>query len=184
MAESYAGKLLIATPKLEDPNFRRTVVLILAHDEAGAFGVVLNRPLPAAIGDYLPTWEGQVVAPPVIFQGGPVEPTRALGLGRCRDGEAPPYWSPVAGAVGLLDLNEGPAELGSGLAEARVYIGYAGWGAGQLEREVSETGWFVVPVRNEDVFTREPELLWRNVLQRQAGQLAMYAFYPTNPRAN
>ncbi len=82
MAASLAGKLLVATPSLVDPNFARTVVLICEHNAEGALGVVLNRPMEhATIGEHLPAWAPFVSTPPVIFQGGPVEPATALALG-------------------------------------------------------------------------------------------------------
>ncbi|MEX1104298.1 MAG: YqgE/AlgH family protein, partial [Dehalococcoidia bacterium] len=143
MAELLAGKLLVATRALLDANFYRTVVLLLAHDENGAFGVVLNRPLEAsAVGEHVPAWQEHVAAPASLFAGGPVEPARALGLASAAVHESPDGWLPMAAGYGLLDLARSPDALDVVVERIRVFTGYAGWGAGQLEGEVAANGWF------------------------------------------
>lgn len=184
MAETLAGKLLVATPKLVDPNFHRTVVLLLSHDEAGAFGVVLNRPLELAVAEVLPGWQRLAREPAVVFLGGPVETKRALALARCGAAVPAEGWTRLSGEIGLVDLTLPPVGPGDGIADLRVFTGYAGWGEGQLEGEVAEDDWFVVEARPADAFSKTPESLWREVLLRQPGQVAMYAFFPTDPFAN
>jgi putative transcriptional regulator len=183
MTELRAGRLLVATPLLQDPNFYRTVVLLCSHDEQGSFGLVLNRPLEAAVVDLLPEWRGLVSSPHVLFGGGPVERSHAfaLGLSRVQAGEA--WWTPVMDAVGLLDLDQDPTALGA-LEDVRLFAGYAGWGAGQLAGEVGEEAWFVVDAQPRDVFTSQPERLWQAVLGRQPGDLRMFALFPPDPRLN
>jgi putative transcriptional regulator len=181
----HAGRLLVATPKLADPNFARSVIFIIAHDENGAFGVILNRPLnEAELADVLPQWHGTAAPPAVAFSGGPVEPNRALGLARRKDDEPMAGWTPVACDAGLLDLELDPHEPGLSVAAVRIYSGYAGWGGGQLEREIADDAWFVIDAVPGDLFSAEPERLFHDVLRRQTGALAMFAHYPADPRVN
>jgi len=187
---SLTGRLLVATPALADPNFDRAVVLLLDHDEEGSLGVVLNRPTPVGVGDVLETWAGLAGAPPVVFQGGPVSLDSALGLavvpGEPRDGEdgEPLGWRRVYGAIGLVDLEAPPELLAAELGSLRIFAGYAGWGPGQLEDELVEGAWYVVESEPGDVFSPDPEQLWRSVLRRQRSELAMVATYPDDPSLN
>jgi putative transcriptional regulator len=183
---SLRGKLLVATPKLLDPNFVRTVVLLCFHDENGAFGLVLNRPVESApLGEHLPEWTEAAANPAVVFSGGPVEPSHAFGLGRLRPSASPPSegWTEVLPGVGIIDLTS-PGALLPRLQAVRVFAGYAGWAGGQLESELEEDAWFVVEPTADDVFSDDPEGLWRAVLRRQRGQLAMFAWVPLDPRLN
>src|SRR5215510_406114 len=100
MSESARGRLLVATPDLKDPNFSRTVVLMLEHNEEGALGVVLNRPLDLPVSEVLPDWAESVTAPACLFVGGPVSPTAVIGLGR-GDGEG---FQPLFDGLATLDL--------------------------------------------------------------------------------
>jgi len=186
VSESFAGKLLVASPKLGDPNFQRTVVLICSHDENGAFGLVLNRPLEgAAVGEHVPAWVEHVAEPGVIFQGGPVEATVGLGLAFSRGEDDRPGWTSVVGNLGLADLARPPGTEGSAdIERARVFAGYSGWGAGQLEAEMADEAWFVVDAIAGDAFTPNPARLWHEVLWRQGGKLAMFAFFPEDPTVN
>lgn len=185
MAQSLAGRLLVATPGLEDPNFRRTVVLMVAHNDDGSFGLVLNRPVDEVdLRQVLPAWAPLAAEPPLLFTGGPVEPSSALALGRAPDGPPASGWTPVVGDVGLVSLNEGPEDVALRIDRVRIFAGYAGWGAGQLEDELRAEAWFVVDALPADAFTPEPATLWREVLRRQPGKLAMFAFYPEDPARN
>lgn len=182
--ESLAGRLLIATPLLTDANFHRTVVFLCAHDENGAFGVVLNRPLDGfEVGEHLPGWADFVADPPVLFSGGPVEKSTAIGLGRFGRLDVASQDPAFPAGLAMVDLSSAPG-AGTTLESVRVFVGYSGWGAGQLEREIEEEAWFVVDAEAQDPFSQEPERLWRAVLQRQAGRLAMFAYFPNDPRAN
>lgn len=183
MDQFVAGKLLVASPKLDDPNFARTVIYIGMHDENGAFGLVLNRVLAIDVSDHLQGWGDAVCAPAVLFNGGPVEPSGVLGLARTLD-EPGPGWSEMAGGAGLVDMSMPAAETAPRLAHLRMFLGYSGWGAGQLEHEVRAEGWFVVPLEDGDLFTSEPERLWQKVLRRQPGKLAMFAYFPDDPTRN
>jgi putative transcriptional regulator len=179
-----AGRLLIATPLLEEPTFRRAVVYLIEHDEGGTLGLVLTQPLDTPLEDAVPGWQ-QLAAPPhVLFRGGPVEPSAALALGRVAPGAVDEGWQPVTGEVVLLDLGAGPPATAAGLLAARVFGGYAGWGAGQLEGEIAANSWFVLDSEPGDPFMAEPERLWRAALGRQPGELSLYASYPDDPRLN
>ncbi|MEV3946342.1 YqgE/AlgH family protein [Streptomyces halstedii] len=197
---SLTGRLLVAAPALSDPNFDRAVVLLLDHDEEGSLGVVLNRPTPVGVGDILAAWAGRTAAPDVVFQGGPVSLDSALGVAvmpgdegaapgsRLRPGAprrgAPLGWRRVHGAIGLVDLEMPPELLAPALGALRIFAGYAGWGPGQLERELSEGAWYVVESEPGDVSSPYPEKLWRAVLRRQRSELAMIATYPDDPSLN
>jgi putative transcriptional regulator len=127
--ESVRGRLLVATPDLADPNFSRTVVLMLEHGDEGALGVVLNRPIDLSVAEVLPDWVHLISAPACLFVGGPVAPTAVIGLGR-GDG---PVFQPLFDGLGTLDLDLDPAAYAPTMAGLRVFVGYAGWGPGQLE---------------------------------------------------
>ncbi len=179
-----AGRLLVATPLLEEPPFRRTVIYLVEHGEGGTLGVVLNRPLDAALDDAVPGWREWAAPPQVLFSGGPVEPSAMLALGRVEGGAASERWESITDEVALLDLRSGPLAMGPELREARVFGGYAGWAAGQLDGEVAAGGWFVLDAEPDDPFSAEPERLWRAVLRRQPGELWLYSSYPDDPRTN
>lgn len=169
------GRLLVATPRLVDPNFWRTVVLVLQHDEEGSLGLVLNRPTLEPVEAHIPAW-GPLAAPPGrVHYGGPVEPEMAIGLGAGQEGE--PTAVPGLSIVDLAD------EPGPHPATIRVYSGYSGWGAGQLEAEIADGSWYVLPASPDDPFDR-PEGQWSRVLRRQSGHLALVATFPEDVRLN
>lgn len=181
---SLTGQLLVATPALADPNFDRAVVLLLDHDEDGSLGVVLNRPTPVDVSDILQAWGEFADNPGVVFQGGPVSLDAALGVAVIPGAEGPLGWRRVHGAIGLVDLEAPPELLAAELGSLRIFAGYAGWGPGQLEEELSEGAWYVVESEPGDVFAPEPERLWRSVLRRQRNELAMVATYPDDASLN
>ena len=181
MSGSIAGRLLVASPSLLDPNFYRTVVYIAEHGEAGALGLVLNRPTDAPVDDHLPDWAPAVSSPAVVFVGGPVSNEIAVGLARA-PGTPPAEWLPIEGS-GLVDLSAGPGALG-GVDALRIFSGYSGWVEGQLEVELATDSWFVVPALPSDLYSEHPTTLWRDVLARQPGRLAFYADFPEDPSAN
>jgi putative transcriptional regulator len=172
---SLRGHLLVATPLLIDPNFWRSVVLILQHDDEGSIGVVLNRPTMERVETHIPAW-GEVAAKPgIVHFGGPVDPRVAIGLATGRDGEA----TGVPGLT-LVDLEATP---GPEPAAVRVYSGYSGWGGGQLEAEIEEGSWYVVPAAPDDPFDR-PEGQWSRILRRQKGHLALVSTFPEDVELN
>jgi putative transcriptional regulator len=185
-----AGQLVVATPVLEDPNFSRTVVLLLQVDEDdGALGLVLNRPTGTGVDEVLPDWAPLSAAPAVVFSGGPVQPQAAVCLGHRRlGGPLAAAYAEVegvpGGSVGTVDLDAPPGELAAVVDGVRLFAGYAGWGAGQLESEVAEGAWFVIDALPADAFDGEPEQLWARVLRRQGPPIAFAASYPDDPTLN
>jgi putative transcriptional regulator len=177
------GTLLVAAPILEDPNFRRTVILLCEHGEQGSFGLVLNRPLTLRPGEVFDTLSS---VPHAIAYGGPVQPETMHFLHRLGDR--------LPDSIGVVDdvrwggdferlqalLESNPALAG----RTRFFMGYAGWGGGQLEEEVAEGAWFMAPGSLGEVFASEPETLWRRVLVRLGGRFALLVNYPDDPRLN
>jgi len=183
-----AGQLVVATPALSDPSFARSVVLLLQADvEDGALGLVVNRPTGTGVVEVLPDWAALAALPGVVFTGGPVQPDAAVCLGRARPGGAPSgAFSPLEGlpSLGTVDLGALPDDLSGTLEELRLFAGYAGWAAGQLEAEVEEGAWFVLDALPVDAFSPVPELLWADVLRRQGAPIAFAASYPEDPSLN
>jgi putative transcriptional regulator len=188
--ESLSGRLLVATPLLGDPNFRRTVILIVEDEpEEGTLGVVLNRPTEVQVGQVLEPWTDLVTGPTVVFKGGPVSPNSALALALAQGDEEPLGWRSLDGSslmsrIGLVDLEAPPELLAGGITSLRVFAGYAGWGPGQLQAEIDEGAWYVLPGEPTDAFLTEPEQLWPAVLRRQGGDFAIVATYPDDPMLN
>jgi len=184
------GQLLAATPMLGDANFRRTIVLLVEDDpEEGTLGVVLNRPSRIPVDQVLEQWTSLVTGPSVLFHGGPVSPDSALGLALPRGNEEPIGWRSLSGSklmsrVGLVDLGAPPELLAGGIASLRVFAGYAGWGAGQLEAEIEAGAWLVLEAVPEDAFATEPDRLYPSVLRRQGGEVALLSTYPDDPVLN
>jgi putative transcriptional regulator len=185
-----AGRLLVATPMLGDPNFRRTVVLVVEHEaEQGTLGVVLNRPTKVPVGQVLEPWTELATDPPLVFSGGPVAPNSALALALVPGTDEPIGWHPLEGApavarLGLVDLDAPPGLLAPAITSLRVYAGYAGWSAGQLDSEIAEGAWYVLPAEPADAFCADPAGLWPAVLRRQGDELALVATYPDDPGMN
>ena len=179
-----AGRLLVATPLLGDPNFDRTVVLMLEHSDEGALGVVLNRPSEIDLAGSLPHWDTLAAPPSVVFVGGPVSQGAVIALARVQAETDTEAWSRVLPRVGVLDLTLGLESLGVEVEEVRVFTGYSGWGPGQLEGEIDEGAWFVVDADPSDAMVEDPDALWSAVLKRQGGELAKFALYPRDPSVN
>lgn len=179
------GRLLVATPLLQEPTFRRAVILLLDHGADGAMGVALNRPMQVEVSAVLPGWQPHTTEPGVLFQGGPVGLDSALGLVAVPgDTGEPKGVRRLSGALGLVDLDVEPLSVVDDLAGLRVFAGYAGWAPGQLEDEVDEGSWYVVEGEARDPFSGDPASLWRAVLRRQRGELAYVSTYPDDPDQN
>jgi putative transcriptional regulator len=181
------GSLLAAMPALTDPTFAGTVVYVLDHSDSGTLGVVLGRPSQVEIRDVLPGWCDLAVDPGVFHVGGPCETDTALclALSSAAGGDLGGPLRRVAGDVYLVDLDSDPVDLEEEITGLRVFAGYAGWSPGQLATEVAEGAWACVPGRPDDVLGAHagPDL-WRAVMGRQTGPLAVLSTAPADPSAN
>ncbi len=176
------GSLLVAAPSLGDPNFSRTVVLIAEHGPEGAMGLVLNRPLGVRVAEAVPILRDFVPEGESVHIGGPVQPEAVMALGDFVDADRA---AAIAFAtVGFLPADAEETLDPTALLRARVFAGYAGWGPGQLEGEMDEEAWVVVPARADDCFAEDPEQLWRDALRRHGGAFAVFALEPDDPSLN
>jgi putative transcriptional regulator len=179
--KTLKGKLLISAGSLFDPNFRHTVVLIGEHDGDGAVGVILNRTLEEKVAETVPLLAGLVAPGETLFEGGPVAPDQAVLLAEVARPDLLDV--PVFGAVGFL-TGDVPSAVRPSVLRARVFLGHAGWGPGQLEAELEQGSWIVDPARSDDAFGPAPDTLWRRVLERKGPRYAMLARVPFDPSTN
>ncbi|SDE58528.1 YqgE/AlgH family protein [Auraticoccus monumenti] len=184
-ARPRPGDLLVAGPGLSGSIFDHSVVLVLDADEDGALGVILNQLSELSLSSVLPDWVERVSEPKVLFSGGPVSPNGAICVAAVADpSEEPPGWRRLFDNVGLLHLDT-PLEIVAGAYDdLRIFAGYAGWEPGQLEAELADTRWYVVPYRYDDVFGSDPVPMWRRVLRRQPGRLAWLSTWSERPELN
>ena len=181
MSESLRGQLLLASPALVDPNFRRTVVLVTEHNEEGAAGLVLNRPSDTAVADAVPDLLPLVAVDEKVYVGGPVQEQAVLVLAEFDDPDDSALL--VVGDVGFVP-GDGDFDLLAGATRrARVFVGYAGWGPGQLEAELEESSW-IVEDQAGDLFAEPDEDLWGAVLRDKGGVYRVVALMPDDPSAN
>lgn len=175
------GRLLLATPPLEDPNFDRTVVYVLEHHDEGALGLILNRPMDEQLGEPLEAWVELQSVPSTIFAGGPVEPDALIALARTAgEVDDDEHLAPLNGEIASADLSADPVLMHGTISALRVFRGYAGWGPGQLDGEIEAGAWLVLDSEPGDLFTDTPDDLWRTVLRRQPGRLAWLAEAPND----
>lgn len=192
-----AGGLLVAMPVLADPNFDHTVVFLLEHSPAGTVGVVLNRPSEVTLEHVLPTWASLAGTGSEVFHvGGPCQTDAALCLARgdlldaraaVEDGHeelAAVGLRPTSAGIYLADLDVEPVPSAQLISDIRVFAGYAGWSSGQLAAEIAEGAWLCLTAQPDDVFTSSPATLWRSVLHRQRGPLAILRSAPEDPALN
>lgn len=175
--------LLVAPPPLTDPNFVESVVMVLLHNESGAFGLVLNQPTTLDVNDAVPLWSA--VASPPVRCGGPVETGALIAVGRSAPGSEPTGYraiaTPTLGPIGLIDLHADPTET---LLDVRLFAGYTGWGPGQLDGEVAFGGWVVVPGLPSDAFDQRLDTLWGRVLRRADREDPMLQLLPDDLALN
>lgn len=180
------GRLLVATPVLDDPNFERTVIFVVEHHDEGALGLVLNRPSGESLNVPLDAWISVQSEPSQVFSGGPVEPDALIALARTNepidadDG----HLAPLTASIASADLAADPALVAASIKSLRVFRGYAGWAPGQLEVEIESGSWMVLDSDPSDVFTADPAELWRTVMRRQPGRLAWLSEAPDDLSAN
>ena len=180
--DSARGHLLIAGPALLDPNFWRTIVLVVEHSEEGALGLVLNRPSETTVGEAVPALEELVEPTEDLFIGGPVQPSSVIVLAQFEDpGDAALL---AFDDVGVLGTGTARGEPVAGVRNARAFVGHAGWGPGQLDGELERGDWILEPAKLRDAFTADPRGLWAQVLTRKGGSYALIARMPPDPSMN
>jgi putative transcriptional regulator len=175
--ETLAGSLLLAHPAMRDPNFRRSVVLMSLHNAEGAMGVVLNRPLGKRLGQLSGDFALTKLSDVPLYAGGPVQ-TEQLVLAAwqtCADGFRLHFGIEPDRALQLLE-EEG--------THVRGFLGYSGWSAGQLEKEMRANTWVVVEVPGDLLVHSQDESLWRTVLAREGFEWRLLAGEPEDPELN
>ena len=171
------GRLLVATPDMKDPHFSRAVILLIAYSlEDGAMGLILNRPLTVdqmETQSPIASWMESSQSPSTIFLGGPVEPNGYICM--------TPDSTSLSGLRSVDIESISPVHLDG---PHRVFRGYSGWGAGQLEDELTFKSWYVVESKSSDRLTTSPDSLWNDVLRRQSGPLRRLGLFPSDPEVN
>lgn len=169
--QASSAMLLVASSRLGDPQFRETVVLVTRHGRSRPMGVILNRPMGHRLGNALglPDDDARLS----LYQGGPVSPARLVYL--FQDQRSP--------GSAFLDLGQGlyfgftPQFLAQLLqrqptvARVRLFLGFASWGPGQLEREIERGDWLVVPLESDHLFSQEPSRLWPDLIRQASEQV-------------
>ncbi|MBJ7289590.1 MAG: YqgE/AlgH family protein [Williamsia sp.] len=182
-----AGSVLIAATTLTEPTFRRTVIYIVEHNDAGSLGVVINRMSQTAVHNLLPQWTDLTAAPRAVFIGGPVKQDSALCLGVVKPGvdiDAVPGLRPVDGRVVLVDLDADPEDLARTLDGIRIFAGYSGWGIGQLDDELRRDSWLVASALPRDLLASATDDVFADVLRRQPWPLPLLATHPIDVERN
>ena len=180
--DSLKGQLLLASPALFDPNFRRTVVLVTEHTEEGAAGLVLKRPSETAVADAVPDLLPLVSEEERVYVGGPVQESAVLVLAEFEDPEEAALL--VVDDIGFLP-GDGDFDLLAGATRrVRVFAGYAGWGPGQLEAELEESSWIVGSSPAPELFPELEDDLWARILRDKGGVYRVVALMPEDPSVN
>ena len=181
------GSLLVSSTELVEPTFRRTVVYIIEHNDAGSLGVVINRPSETAVHTVLPQWSDLTASPKALYVGGPVKRDSALCLATLRSGvdvDDVRGIRRVDGRVVMVDLDSEPAAIAPLVEGMRIFAGYSGWTLGQLEGELERDDWMVVSALPSDVVGPPRVDLWAQVLRRQPLPLALLATHPIDVDRN
>ncbi len=174
-----AGSLLLAHPGMRDPNFRRTVVLLSAHGEDGAMGLVLNRPMRKKLGDLNAEFAAGRLAGVPVYQGGPVQ-TEHLILAAW---QADPLVNGFRLYFGI-DVKRAEELLNEKGVRLRAFLGYSGWMKGQLEDELEHHTWVVTPANAELVNRGDGHGLWRAILGGLSLEWKLLAGEPDDPEVN
>ena len=178
MNDSIAGSFLVATPVIGAPPFARSVVLMLEHDESGAVGLILNARTQLSVQEHIPFLAERVSDPGAVFLGGPVSTETAVSLGQSGTAE---FLRPTPFAnIGILD----PEQLPDDLTDLRVYAGYSGWDPGQLEAELTEGSWWVLPADRSLIFASDTRDMWDRVVRSAPGGIAFHTTYPDDLSLN
>lgn len=177
------GKLLLSEPFMGDPNFDRSVVLLCEHNEEGSFGFVLNRPASVELSDII---EDVNQFDGTVYVGGPVQHNTLHYIHRFPTLEGSQeiqnglYWGgDFEQLLNLLDSHQITED------DIRFFVGYSGWGEGQLEEEMEKSSWIVADVNDVNViFESDGQKMWQTILKNLGGKFSIYSNYPTDPRLN
>ncbi|MFN0057829.1 MAG: YqgE/AlgH family protein [Planctomycetota bacterium] len=192
--EVLPGTLLIAGPGLVDPNFRRAVVLVCEHSEEGSMGLVLNRPLNAPLAKVFPQLAKLASADSAAAEetlgnlhcGGPVENGRLLVLSTgAQVGEDDRRV--LEGIYLVADVGAVLSDLAAGIvvpSAYRFFLGYSGWGEGQLDQELAEESWITRVGQDKLIFATRPDAIWSEALRALGGVYRFYAEMPHDPSMN
>ncbi len=175
--ETLAGSLLLAHPAMRDPNFRRSVVLMSAHNAEGAMGVVLNRPTGKRLGELSGDFALGPLAGIPLYNGGPVQPEQLILVA----------WQPHPEGFRLhfgLDPEKAEQLSQEEGTQLRGFLGYSGWSAGQLENEMKMRTWIVADIPEDLLTHSQDETLWRTVLSREGAEWRLLANEPDDPTLN
>jgi putative transcriptional regulator len=183
MIEPATGILLISDPFLKDPNFMRTVVFLCDHRDDGSFGFVLNRKYENTMAELIPELEGFTIP---VYYGGPVQmdtihflhqyPSEIPGGQEVLNGV---YWGgDFDMVINMIKNNK------INLSKIKFFIGYSGWGSGQLKDELNEKSWLTVKAEKKLVFHKHHEEIWKDSLKQLGGDYEMMINFPIDPQLN
>lgn len=183
MVDIEPGLLLISDPFLKDPNFLRTVVLICEHQPEGSFGFVLNKLYHQNLDDLMTDFQGLKIP---LYYGGPVQVDTVHILHKCpelipggaeiSDGI---YWGGDFEEVATLIKEKRLRN-----SDVRFFIGYSGWGEGQLEEELKQKSWITRESSSNIVFHKQTDQIWKESLKDLGGEYAQMINYPIDPQLN
>lgn len=183
MIEPAAGVLLIADPFLKDPNFMRTVVLLTEHQDEGTVGFVLNRQYENTLDELIPDVEGFTLP---VYYGGPVQ-MNTIHFLHCQPELVPGGVEVMPGIFWGGDFETVLQHLKDGSLEhndIRFFIGYSGWGSGQLAGEMGEKTWLTVEATQDLIFHPNAEEIWKDALKHKGGEYEMMINFPIDPQLN
>ncbi len=178
--DSLAGKILLSHPAMKHDAFRRTVVLITAHDAGGAMGVILNRPLGKTLDDTDARFAGNPLGPLPLYEGGPVAGNQLIFSGWHRS-MPDKHFHLYFGLTRERALDMAVSDPGIRL---RCFLGHAGWAPGQLENEMKHNGWLASPMDAESVNTIDGVALWHAMLGKHHPAMRLLADAPDSPELN
>ncbi|WIM67677.1 YqgE/AlgH family protein [Corynebacterium breve] len=185
--EPAAGMLLVAAPGMFSPEFARSIVLIVEHNESYTFGVVLTERSEIAVYNVLPEWLPAVAKPQALYVGGPVSPQSVVGVGVTKPDviieEHEPF-TRLANRLVHVDLRVQPHEVTELLDGMRMFAGYAEWAPGQLQDEIERGDWYVAPALPGDVIAPGSADLWGDVMRRQPMPLPLFSTFPVSIEDN
>jgi putative transcriptional regulator len=168
-----AGKLLVASKDLPDPNFARTVILLVQYDEDGVVGLILNRRSKVPISRLLGEVAGAKARPDPVYAGGPVGRTEVMALARHSSGDSKRVFGEIYLVSGKEDMQKTFATATDADA-VHVYLGYSGWTKPQLENELDLGAWYIFPGSASAVFDDDPDSLWDRLIRKTELRIASY----------